>query len=130
MSDTILLGKIVYNWLCTDANIQADVNDRIYPITVTDVNTEMPFIVYSRTGLAVTYSKDGIIDEVLDVEFVVVARDYESSVNIANDLRHALECKSGSLEGIHVNNIHLVEVQEDFVENTFWQILKFKFFVH
>lgn len=128
-SNSIKLGKIVYNWLLQDENIQRDVADRIYPIAVTDVHTEMPFIVYSRTDVEVEYNKDSITDEKVNVEFVVVARDYEQSINIANDLRHALECKRGQLDEINIDNIHVDSVEEDFIENTFWQILKFKFYL-
>lgn len=126
MSNTIKLGKIIYNWLLQDENLQASVSDRIFPIAVTDIHTEMPFIVYSRTGIAVDYNKDGITDESVSVEFVVVARDYEKSVDIANDLRNSLECKSGKLDNVQIDNIYVDSVEEDFIENTYWQILKFR----
>lgn len=126
-SNSILLGAAVYEHLTQDTEIQQYVNDRIYPITVTKEDTPFPFIVYSKTGIDTTYSKDDLASEDVEIQIIVCSHKYIESIYIAQAVRNSLELKSGTIQGNVVKRIELISVEEDFYADAFFQKLIFKF---
>lgn len=128
-SNSILLGAAIYKHLNEDDEIIKKIDGRIFPITVTNPDTPMPFVVYSRTSIVPEYAKDNLVSEVVNMDFVVVSRDYTESVEVAAALRNSLELKSGMVDDIIIRRIELDTVEENWYANTYWQILKFKFYI-
>lgn len=128
-SNSILLGAAIYKHLNEDDEIIKKIDGRIFPITVTNPDTPMPFVVYSRTSIVPEYAKDDLVSEVVNMDFIVVSRDYTESVEVAAALRNSLELKSGMVDDIIIRRIELDTVEENWYANTYWQILKFKFYI-
>ena len=128
-SNSILLGAAIYKHLNEDDEIIKKIDGSIFPITVTNPDTPMPFVVYSRTSIVPEYAKDDLVSEVVNMDFIVVSRDYTESVEVAAALRNSLELKSGMVDDIIIRRIELDTVEENWYANTYWQILKFKFYI-
>ena len=65
---SIEIGKFIYSLLCTDSRLATLVGNKIFPVIV-DNGTTYPFIVYRRSNVTASYSKDfHLSDEVsLDI---------------------------------------------------------------
>lgn len=116
------VGKAIYNILSKDAGITEKVQNKIYPL-VADVDTTFPFIIYKRTAINPSSSKDRFIySEEVQVDIVVASDKYDESIDIAELIKDALS--KGSYDGI--KDISFIDADEDFIQDTFIQRLTFK----
>ena len=80
MTNSILIGKTIYNKLLEDNVIQSYVEGRIFPL-VAEQSTNYPFIVYWRNEIqSINYTKDGYGED--SVEFTVVAVSDKYNVSL------------------------------------------------
>lgn len=100
------------------------VGEKVFPIS-TQKEVTFPFVVYQRSGLTSTYTKDFLSDDTVSVSFIVASDKYFQSVEIAEALRIALEGKRAKKYGIIETK--LVSANEDLIEDTFVQSLVFSF---
>ena len=94
-------------------------DDRICPIVMPE-EMDYPFIVYRATGLDNDDNKDVTVDVDI-VTMIVVAADYDASVDIAMKVRDLMENYTDS----KINDIKLRNRQEDQNADAFLQILTF-----
>lgn len=110
-----------------------DYTQRIFPLLQPD-NLSFPFIVHSRTGITVEYTKDlpfhfGWTNTV-NYTVSCVSDDYVECVELANAVRHALEGTRYSDEDIRIDSIMLLTVAEYTTDNdAFVEELQFQFSV-
>lgn len=122
----IEIGKAIYSILSNDEAIKAKVNNKIFPL-VANPDTTFPFIVYKRTGIYPTYTKDWYSgNDDITLEIIVAADNYNDSITIADLVRKALDGKKGEYSNIIINSIRMDIADEDFIEDTFIQNLQFK----
>lgn len=116
---SLQIGKAIYAILAQN-NIQ-----KVYPL-VADEGTTFPFIVYRRTGLQPTSTKDRYnYKEMASMEIIVAAENYTDSIQLAEKVKDILEHTRGTYNDIKVGEISLSESDEDYIEDTFIQRLNF-----
>lgn len=122
---SLQVGKAIYNILSNDAKIIDSVEHKIYPL-IADTGTTFPFIVYRRTGIEPSDSKDRFIySENTYVEVVIASDKYNESIEIADLVKDALQGKKGNYSGINIQDIRMTNADEDYIEDTFIQNLTF-----
>lgn len=125
MTNSILIGKTIYNKLLEDNVIQSYVEGRIFPL-VAEQSTNYPFIVYWRNEIqSINYTKDGYGEDSVEFTVVAVSDKYNVSLQIANQIRKVLEIRKIASEDMIVSNIRLVGIDESWNENTYIQTLNF-----
>ena len=122
---SLQVGKAIYNLLSNDANVTGRVQNKIYPL-IADTGTTFPFIVYRRTGIEPSDSKDRFIyKEDTYVEVAIASDKYNESIEIADSVKDALQGKRGNYSGINIQDIRMTNADEDYIEDTFIQNLTF-----
>lgn len=138
MDNSILVGKYLYSILSQDAGVTSLVDpDKILPLLAMGqedngefVDIKFPFITYTREDITPVYTKDYLTDNIVKFTILCVDKDYINSLDVANAVRHALECKRYSDENIKIFSIKLESIQEDLIENAYVQTLHFSFSVN
>lgn len=122
MINSIKLGGYIYN-LLSDINTKC----KVYPL-VADNDAKFPFIIYKRVGLYDSTTKDGYTNEdTLNYEIKVVTDTYQKGIDIANDVRQAIEHATKTYSDMTIEDIRLINATEDYMENAFIQTLNFQF---
>lgn len=129
MDNSILVGKHIRNILVGDETLSQYLQSGQITALVANENTTFPFIVFSRTGLTPSYTKDGLLESNITFEIVCVSTDYVESLEIANIVRNLLECKSYTDEEIYIKQIILSAVNEDYMYDAYVQRLTFSMVV-
>ena len=122
MINSIKLGGYIY-CLLSDINTKC----KVYPL-VADNDAKFPFIIYKRVGLYDNTTKDGYTNEdTLNYEIKVVTDTYQKGIDIANDVRRAIEHGDKTYSDMTISDIRLINSTEDYMENAFIQTLNFQF---
>jgi hypothetical protein len=79
----------VYELLKNDSILASYVNGRIFPL-VAQTGTTMPFLVYNRSGVSSTLTKDGRLDGEVQTSVDVVTASYAQGIDIAVRLDEVL----------------------------------------
>ena len=111
MSNSLYIGKYIYNALVNNG-IQA----KIYRI-IADSNAKYPFIIYRRSGLVTTTTKDGITYDDVDVEIVVESDKYADGLDLTDKVRSILTKDNQEYGGIQVEEARVMASSEDFIDN-------------
>lgn len=120
---SLQVGKAIYNILSNNVDVVNKVNKKIYPL-VADQSTTFPFIVYRRTGLEPSTTKDRYIySSSAIIQIVIASENYNDSVDIAEKVKDALIGKRGIYSNIEILDITLINADEDYFEDTFIQTL-------
>ena len=129
MDNSILVGKHIRNILVGDETLSQYLQSGQITALVANENTTFPFIVFSRTGLTPSYTKDGLLESNITFEIVCVSTDYVESLEIANIVRNLLECKCYTDEELYIKQIILSAVNEDYMYDAHVQRLTFSMVV-
>lgn len=98
---------------------------KVYPV-VADVDIQGEFVVYRRAGMILNNTKDIYNDEeVVEMEFIAVGSSYAKALNLAKRIKNALEGYRGLSENIPISNIIMNDASEDYVSESFLQIMTF-----
>jgi len=134
MDNSLLINKYVQQILEESEEIKAIIgNDehKIFPLLQPDTLT-FPYIVHSRTGIQTFYTKDieytgqGWYNTVT-FTVISVSDDYLQSVELANAVRHSLECYRWKDKDIYIHPIQLLSASEFTIEHdAFVQELQFQ----
>ena len=140
MDNSILAGKYIYNLMIENDELSELVDsDKIYPLRVElrldpvtgeEQEITFPFIIYSRTMLEPTYTKNFLTENLQKYTVIVVSDDYDNSLDVANAVRHALEGKAIRNEYLNICPIKLDSVTEETMEDTIIQRMEFSFAVN
>lgn len=129
MIQSILVAKLVYNFLKSNTELNNYIDGRVFPI-VAELGTEFPYVAYSRTYITPTYTKDYYTEDSVGVDIVVASQDYLESLEIANIIRKQFECKRLGLDDeITISQSNLLGVTEAYDDqaNAYIQSLSFDF---
>lgn len=117
---SLQIGKAIYAILASN-NI-----NKVFPL-VADEGTTFPFVVYKRSGLEPSDTKDRYnFSELATLDIIVAANTYEESISLAERIKDILEHSRGAYNGINIGGITLDDADEDYLEDTFIQKLTFK----
>lgn len=119
-----LHAGIVIKSLIKASSANEDIQGRVYAIIAQDV--PYPFVVYARTGVIPSGSKDHFSDEDSATVMVsVISAKYEESILIADKIEASLRRGRTTIEGFEIGEIRLVESDEDFQNGAYIQNLVF-----
>lgn len=122
---SLQIGKAIYQLLSENTAVTDRVQNKIYPL-IADTGTTFPFIIYKRTGIEPSDSKDRFIyNEDTYVDVVIASDKYNESIEIADLVKVALQGKKGNYSNIEVYDIRMTDADEDYIEDTFIQNLTF-----
>lgn len=100
-------------------NIQ-EYTQRIFPLLQPDT-LSFPFIVHSRTGIQVNYTKDIALGfgwtNTVNYTVSCVSDDYVQCIELANAVRHTMEGCTWKKEDIFIHPIQLLTVAEYTTDN-------------
>lgn len=117
---SLQIGKAIYTILAKN-NI-----NKVFPL-VADEGTTFPFVVYKRSGLEPSSTKDRYnYSELATLDIIVAANTYEDSISLAEKIKDVLEHSRGIYNSINIGEITLDDADEDYLEDTFIQKLTFK----
>lgn len=93
---------------------------------VAEENTPQPFAVYRRASLRVDDTKDRLAqDQRATLSVQVVSMDYQSGLMLADSITNALVGKTGTFEGVYIDDISLADAAEMYNETSYLQDLTF-----
>lgn len=114
MDNSLKIGKYLIKMLehSTEFTNMCPI-DRVYGL-ISEKSPQYPFIVYSRSRLGVTYTKDLIYGKINNVEITVDCHhnSYTKSVELANVVRAALEGCYVNNDEVHIEPMRLIQCQE------------------
>jgi hypothetical protein len=91
---------------------------KIYPIDA-KLSSAAPFIVVERTSITPGYAKDGDYEDDVNIMVHVIANTYENAVDIASEVRRALELHDyNDPDGTYISIIELTGVSESLLDNS------------
>ena len=127
MDNTILAGKYIRQIMIDNQELMELIAaNKIFPL-IANPDTTFPFIVYSRTNLIPTYTKDLLTDNLVSFVVIVVSDNYVQSLNIANAVRHSLEGYRYQDNDIKIYPIKFDSITEETMEDAYIQRLSFSF---
>lgn len=118
--DSLKVGKVIYSLLNGSSLLTNVVGSKIYPIIV-EKETTYPFIVYKRSNIIPSYTKDFHFKDEVIIDIICVSNDYSESVEIASIVRNILEDKRFT----DIESITLESADEDFIDDAYVQTLSF-----
>jgi len=127
------IGLAVNYLLTNKPEITNQVEDKIFPLGVPNVdetgsNVEYPLIIYGRSGIDPDYYKDQSKKDAVSVTIDIWAKSYKQAVEIASEVRTALESKKGTFAGVRVQDSEMTSANEAFdLPGYYGQILTFEF---
>lgn len=117
MINSLGIGKVIYGLLKDFTT---------YPL-VADNNAKYPFLVYKRSNVISSGSKDGSnYEDTVDIGITIVTQKYAEGIEIANQVRQILERQKINAEDMVLNDTYLVSASESFTDNVYVQNLNFK----
>ena len=97
---------------------------------VAEENTPQPFAVYRRISLSVDDTKDRLAqDQRATLSVQVVSMDYQSGLMLADSITNALVGKTGTFEGVYIDDISLADAAEMYNETSYIQDLQFQIII-
>ena len=125
MSNGIEIGKVIYSVLTNDAELDAIIDGKVFPL-IAEPDTTFPFITYTRQNVyVVNSSKDGWFNDELTFNIQICDNDYMQSCHIANLIRDLLENNVLTADDMKVYNIRMTGISEMWSENAYVQSMTF-----
>ena len=125
MINTLNIGKYIYSTISGDNQITC----KVYPL-VADNDAKFPFIVYRRSGLVSGTTKDGLTEDDVTVEIVIVSDKYSVGLDLAIKVRNLLEKQSVIYEDIEINDTTLNLATEEYSDNSYIQRMQFNMIIN
>lgn len=123
MDNSLLISQYFQSILEENQEVREIIgNDehKIFPLLQPE-DLSFPFIVHSRTGIQVEYTKDIEFSagwyNIVNYTVSCVSDDYVQCVELANAVRHALETYRWKDEDIYIHPIQLLTVAEYTTDN-------------
>lgn len=117
------IGKELTSILLNNEDVTNVLNNKIFPL-VANAGTTFPFVVYRRSGYRTDGNKD-YADEIVSVELAILSQKYEESVNVADIVADALNRKETNI----IDDIRIVNIYEDFSEDTYIQKISIDIYI-
>jgi len=101
-----------------------------YPYVI-NTDTDFPAMVYTVDRVDPEYDKSGWVGDTCEFSIMTFTDNYTSLQNIVSEVRSALELKDGTISGIDIEFIYLIDQEEGYnlEEACFINKLTFKVFI-
>lgn len=109
--------KHIYLALASNPAVAARVGFRIYAVAVPNGAT-LPFLVYKRSNIAreATITGSPLYLPLLSLQIASWALTHDASRELADDVRLALDSRSGTLAGVTIEDMRLVSETDDYLD--------------
>jgi hypothetical protein len=124
-----MIGKVIYNVLTGTTGVTQYVSTKIFPI-VMPVDTTLPAVVYAVDMIVPEYSKDGWYLDNCDFKVTSYAKEYSDAIDIAYQVREALEFIKGTYVGNDIGYIRMLAQEEYYQFDADVYIIRMKFNVN
>lgn len=118
---TLQIGKIIKTLLLSNEQLKSYIGDKVYPL-IADTSTTYPFIIYRRSAIVNSSTKDDA-DESVNAEIYIVCERYDQSISIAELVRSTLEHRKGKFENLYIDDIIISDASESYEGDAFVQYL-------
>lgn len=118
------IGNEIRTLLLADSGISEMVGVDVYPVIAPE-NTNAEFIVYRRTAYRKETVKEGVYEDVCNMEIVAVSDKYDNALALAEMIDNCLTGKHETDEGEKFSML-LVYSSEGFDDNKYFQKLSFE----
>jgi hypothetical protein len=109
--------KHVYQVLAGNPAVARRVGFRIYAVAVP--KTDFPFLVYKRANVARESSLTGpMYLPLMSIQIASWALTHDAARELADDVRLALDGRTGTLAGVTIEDMRLVSETDDFLDPT------------
>jgi hypothetical protein len=112
----------IYNILRNDSVLSSSVGERIFPL-VAQAGTAMPFLIYNRSNVTSSLTKDRRIDEEVQTSIDVVTARYSQGIDIAVRLDKILSGEHSTANGRF--STYIQDFSEAYMEEAFVQTVIF-----
>lgn len=110
--------KHVFQKLVTTPSVARLVGFQVYPIAVPK-NATLPFCIYKRNNIVREAHLSGpLFNPVVHLQIASWALYYDASRELADEVRLALDGRTGTLSGVTISDIRLVSETDDFLDPT------------
>lgn len=123
MIDTLNIGKYIVSRL---ADPNSGITCKTYPL-VADNDAKYPFIVYRRMDLRSSTCKDGVYEDDVMIEIIIVSDKYSVGIDIAQKVRKALEKQKVEFDDMTVKDGNIALATEEYSNNAYVQRMQFTF---
>lgn len=121
------VGVVIKKLLLNNSAVSALVGKKIFPV-VAPMSTDNPFVIYRRNSVAPAYTKDrNSYGDTATVDVIMACNEYGQSIELLNAVFDALQgggCRI--IDGIHIDDIRMINSEEDFQEDCYLQSLTFE----
>jgi hypothetical protein len=109
--------KHIYQVLAGNPAVARRVGFRIYAVAVP--KTDFPFLVYKRANIARESSLSGpMYLPLMSIQIASWALTHDAARELADDVRLALDGRTGTLAGVTIEDMRLVSETDDFLDPT------------
>jgi hypothetical protein len=109
--------KLVYQVLAGNPAVARRVGFRIYAVAVP--KTDFPFLVYKRANVARESTLSGpLYLPMVSIQVASWALTHDAARELADDVRLALDGRTGTLAGVTIEDMRLVSETDDFLDPT------------
>jgi hypothetical protein len=104
--------------LITSPNVARHVGFNIYPLAVPK-DSEFPFILFRRANISRESHLAGpLYVPVVTIQFACWALDYDTARELADEVRLAIDGRTGTLANATIQDIRLISELDDFLDPT------------
>jgi hypothetical protein len=123
-----MIGKVIYGRLSTEPTVIGIVGQKIYP-DLTPQDVQYPFCVYTIVNSTPVDYKDGQ-SNLEEVQFQVdcYTQSYDSTQELANNIRNSLDRFVGTVNGVEVQTIKYMSSDSQVYNptlNVYWMSVDF-----
>lgn len=126
MDNSLLILQYIKNILQQHENLMSLITEDKICTVVAPTNTRTPFIVLKRTNLMTNYTKDRYPSNTVSFTITIIGDSYNEMIEIANNVRDAVENYYLQDENIFIHPISLTSAYEDFNDDGFVEQLSFE----
>lgn len=119
------VGNVIKTLLLSSVEVTALVGQQVAALVVK--SAAFPYITYRRVSVRPAYTKDRKSSEdTTTVDVTISAGTYEQSVEVLNAVFGALQGYTGTIEGIRIDEIRMINSEEDFLGDCYVQNMTFE----
>jgi len=123
-----MIGKVIYGKLSQESTVVAIVGQKIYP-DLTPQDVQYPFCVYTIVNSTPVDFKDGQ-SNLEEVQFQIdcYTQSYDTTQELANNVRNSLDRFTGTVNGIDVQTIKYMSSDSQVYNptlNVYWMSVDF-----
>jgi len=123
-----MIGKVIYGKLSQESTVVAIVGQKIYP-DLTPQDVKYPFCVYTIVNSTPVDFKDGQ-SNLEEVQFQIdcYTQSYDTTQELANNVRNSLDRFTGTVNGIDVQTIKYMSSDSEVYNptlNVYWMSVDF-----